>query len=111
MTATLQLSRPFRLADLVWPYEIELDGQPAGEITNRKRTRLEVAPGSHVLQVRSLHVVNRWLGLSSPSVTFDVRDGERADFVCHVRPFVQAVARWIVCLVGDRTRWISLERA
>jgi hypothetical protein len=35
MSATVELTGPFRLADAVWPYEIVLDGQAEENITNR----------------------------------------------------------------------------
>ena len=111
MNATLRLSRPFRLADAAWPYRIVLDGRPAGRITAGKRSSLRVAPGSHTLQVRSLHVVNRWLGFASPTLAFEVSDGESADFVCLVRSFVPAVFWWFACVAGDRSRWIVLDHA
>lgn len=83
VTAELQLTRPPRLADAVWPYEVVLDGENAGEIRNRASIGLPISPGTHTLQIRSLHVVNRHLGLASPAATFEVSDTETAEFVCH----------------------------
>jgi hypothetical protein len=110
MSPTLQLSRSWRLADAAWPYEIVLDGHPAGKITNHNSRSLEITPSTHTLQLRSLHVINRRLGLASPVLTFDAGDGDTATFVGHPRPFVQALYWWIKCLAGARTRWIVLER-
>jgi hypothetical protein len=111
MSPTLQLSRSSRVADAAWPYEIVLDGHAAGKITNRASSSLEIAASPHTLQLRSLHVINRHLGLASPVVTFDADDGDDAEFVCHPRPFVQTLYWWIACLVGARTQWIVLESA
>lgn len=86
-----------------------LDGHAAGKITNRASCNLEIATGTHMLQLRSLHVINRHLGLASPVVTFDAGDGDTAQFVCHSRPLVQLLFWWIACLVGERSRWIVLE--
>jgi hypothetical protein len=109
MSATLRLARPFRLADAVWPYQIVLDGHNVGEIRNRATIQLPTSAGTHTLQIRSLHVINRHLGLASPATTFEVRDNETADFVCHPRPFIQTLVVWITCLFGDRSQWITLE--
>lgn len=111
MTATLRLARPFRLADAVWPYQIVLDGRIAGEIRNRATIELPAPAGTHTLQVRSLHVINRRLGLASAATTFEVRDNETADFICHPRPFLHALFAWIACLFGDRSQWITLARS
>jgi hypothetical protein len=111
MSATLVISRPSRLADLVWPYELILDGQPAGQIRNRSSLRTPIAPGPHRLSMRSLHVVNRRLGLGSPTATFEITEGETVQFLCHPRPFVQGLFWWFACLFGERSRWIVLTRA
>ena len=111
MSATLQLSRSFRVADAAWPYSIVLDGQAVGKVTNRNSTEIQLAPGTHTLQVFSLHKILSLLHVSSPTVTLDVRDGERADFICHSRPFSQ-ISYWLIAAVrGQRSRWIVLERA
>jgi hypothetical protein len=111
MSATVQLSRPFRLTDAAWPYQIVVDGQAAGNITNRRQTKLQIAAGTHTLQIRSLHILLGHLGLASPTVAFDVSDGGTADYVCHGRPFVQSIFWLVGCLVGARGRWIILRRA
>jgi hypothetical protein len=110
MTATVQLDRPLRLADAAWAYEILLDGEPAGAIRNRATVQVPTSAGTHTLEVRSLHAINRRLGLGSPIATFEVRDDETADFICQPRPFVQALFRWVACLLGDRGRWITITR-
>jgi hypothetical protein len=109
-TAELQLTRPPRLADAVWPYEVVLDGENAGEIRNRARIGLPISPGTHTLQIRSLHAINRRLGLASPAAAFEVSATETAEFVCHPRAFATTLFWWIACLLGDRSRWIMLER-
>jgi hypothetical protein len=111
MSATLELSRPSRLVDLVWSYQILLDGQPAGEIRNAATTKVEVAAGSHTLQVRSLHVISRLFGLASPTATLVVTDGETITYACVARPFLQSIVWWFKCVVGDRSGWITLAPA
>jgi len=110
MTATLRLTRPFRLADLVWPYQIVLDGKGVGEIASRETVQIPTAAGVHTLQIRSHHVVNRRLGFTSPTITIEVRDNEAADFVCQPSTFIKALPRWIKCVTGERTQWIAIER-
>jgi hypothetical protein len=111
MSATLQLSRSFGVADAAWPYSIVLDGQTVGKITNRKSTKIELSPGTHTLQIFSLHMILSLLHFSSPTVTLDVSDDETADFTCHARPFPQIIYWLIAALRGQRSRWIVLERA
>lgn len=111
MSATLQLSRSFRLADAVWPYSIVLDGQTVGKITNHRRTKIQLAPGAHTLQIRSLYAILSRLHVSSPSVMLDISDDEEADFICHSRSFPQIIYWLIAALRGQRSQWIALERA
>jgi hypothetical protein len=110
MTAELKLSRSKRLADAAWQDQILFDGVNVGEIRNGGTFRLSISAGAHTLQVRSLHVINRQLGLASPTVTFEALDAETTEFVCHTREFGQAVSLWFACLRGDRTQWITLEQ-
>ena len=107
--AQLRLTRPLRLADLVWPYQILVDGENAGEIKTRMSLDLPISAGTHTLQLRSLHAVNRRLGLTSRNVSFDAPNDQTAEFVCHARAFATSLFWWIACLLGDRDRWIVLE--
>jgi hypothetical protein len=110
MAATLQIARPSRLTDLIWPYEVVLDGTTASEISNGKSIQIPVTSGSHSLQIRSLHIVNRHLGLASPSIAFEINDDQTASYMCQPSPFTKALARWAACLTGDRAQWITLKR-
>jgi hypothetical protein len=110
VTTQLQLTRRSRLADAAWPYQVVLDGENAGKIRNDAHIGLPISPGTHTLQIRSLHVINRKLGLASPVATFEVADAKTAEFECHPRAFAKTLFWWIACLFGDRTRWIMLER-
>jgi hypothetical protein len=110
MPAALQLARPSRLTDLVWPYEILVDGTSAGQIRNGQTIEIPITAGQHTLQIRSLHIVNRRLGLASPTITVDINDDETATYMCQPGPFTKALGRWAACLTGDRTKWITLER-
>jgi hypothetical protein len=110
VTTELQLRRPPRLADAAWAYEVVLDGENAGKIRNDASIGLPISLGTHTLQIRSLHVINRHLGLASPAATFEVTDTETAEFACHPRAFAKTLFWWIACLLGDRSQWILLER-
>ena len=92
MAATLQIARPSRLTDLIWPYEVVLDGTTASEISNGKTIQIPVTSGSHSLQIRSLHIVNRHLGLASPSIAVEISDDQTASYVCQPSPFSKALA-------------------
>lgn len=110
MSTQVQLTRSSRLADAAWRYQIVLDGQNAGVIRNGATAQLSTPPGEHTLQIRSLHIVNRHIGLASPPATFNLDDGKHAQFLCHAPSFAQALPQWITCLRGDRSQWIKLER-
>ena len=107
MSATLQLSRPFRLVDggpQLLPYRIVLDGQMVGKIANRSSTEIQIEAGTHTLKVIF------YLGLKSPTMTVDVSDGEAVGFVCHARPFVLVVP-WLIASLFHHSSWIVLKRA
>jgi hypothetical protein len=110
MSTELQLTRSSRLADAAWRYQIVLDGHNAGVIRNGATAQLPISAGEHTLQVRSLHIINRHLGLASPSATFAITEGKPAQFICHAPSFARALSQWITCLRGDRSQWIMLER-
>lgn len=110
MSGTLQIVRRSQLTDLVWPYDVVLDGVSAGAIRNGQTVQIPVTPGAHTLQIRSLHVVNRHLGLASPSIAVEISDDQTAGYVCQPSPFSKAFGRWAACLTGDRTQWITLEQ-
>lgn len=110
MSAELRVTRSPRLADAAWSYQIALDGDDAGVIRNGATTRLTTSAGKHTIQIRSLHVINRHLGLASPTATFDLHDDESVEFVCHAHSFGRALSQWLGSLRGDRTHWIMLER-
>jgi hypothetical protein len=109
MSATLQVSRPSSLVDLVWTYAIVLDGETVGRVSNDAETSVEVASGAHTLQIRSRHIVLGRLGFSSPALSFEVSEGETASFRCHPRTLREAPYRLIAGLAGARTTWIALE--
>jgi hypothetical protein len=111
MSATLQIVRISRLTDAVWPYRVVVDGEPVGKVRNDETVRIPVAPGPHTLQLRSLHIIGRRLGLASPAVTFDLAAGETLEFVCKPPPAALALAHWIRSATGDRTGWITLTQA
>jgi hypothetical protein len=109
MSATLQLTRPSSLVDLVWSYAIDLDGETVGRVSNGAETSLEVAPGAHTLQIRSRHIVLGRLGFSSPLLSFEASEGQTASFRCHPRNLREVPYRLMTGLAGKRTTWIELE--
>ena len=109
MSATLQLTRPSSLVDLVWPYAIVLDGETVGRLSNGAQTSLELAPGAHTLQIRSRHIVLGLLGFSSPVLSFEATEEETASFRCHPRSLREVPYRLMAGLTGKRNTWIVLE--
>jgi hypothetical protein len=105
MSATLQLSRPFRIVDWAFPFQIVLDGRPVGQIRNRKNTELEIEAGTHTLRL------DYYLGLKSPTLTFDVSDNETVSYVCHARPALTGFPWLIGSLLFQHDAWIVLEHA
>ncbi len=111
MSATLRLTRPFRVADAGRPYQIVLDGEAAGEIRNKSTAEIPVAAGEHTVQVRLLNIVTRRPGRGSPVVTFEAGDGETAEFACRAPRYPQAWWSYIAAMLGGQDRWIQLEEA
>ena len=111
MNATLRLTRPFRVADAGRPYQIVLDGETAGEIRNHSRTEMPIAAGEHTLQVRLVTITGKRPGRGSPVVTFEVGDGETAEFVCRAPRYPQASLSYLAASLGDQDRWLRLEGA
>ncbi len=98
-TAALELSRSGRVFGLRRPWQILLDGQPAGSITNKQTAKLPVEPGHHTLRLSAGR-------FTSPERTFEAAAGDTVSFTC--RPpllWPHAVAALIV-----PSLWISLKR-
>ena len=111
MNATLLLTRPSLLADAGRPYQIVLDGKAVGEIRNNSSTEIPVVAGTHTLQIRVLTLVGRRPGRGSPGVTFDIANGQAAEFSCHPPAFAQSWFLWVASVLGDPNRFILLEKA
>lgn len=58
------------------PFEIVLDGNPAGSIDRNQTVELQTEPGPHTLQVKT----GRY---SSPTRSFDAADGTNIHFRCN----------------------------
>ncbi len=58
------------------PFEIILDGSPAGSIDRHQTVKLEIDPGPHTLQVKR----GRY---SSPVRSFNAADGANIKFRCN----------------------------
>jgi hypothetical protein len=78
MSPTVILERKtVRIAELRRePFQIVLDGSPAGSIDRNQTVELPVEPGSHTLQVRARRY-------SSHTVSFDAADGTNVRFRCN----------------------------
>lgn len=58
------------------PFEIVLDGNPAGTVERHQTVDIQVEPGPHTLQVKA----GRY---SSPARNFDATDGAHINFRCN----------------------------
>jgi hypothetical protein len=105
MSATLQLSRPFRIVDWAFPFKIVLDGRAVGAIRNRESTEIELDAGTHTLKL------DYYVGLKSPTATFDVGEHETARFVCRARPAASGIFWRVGSLLFQHDAWIVLEAA
>jgi hypothetical protein len=105
MSATLHLSRPFRIVDWAFPFKIVLDGRTVGTIRNRKSTEIQLDAGTHTL------TLDYYVGLKSPTVTFEVGEHETAQFVCRARPAATGLFWLIGSLLFQHDAWIVLEGA
>jgi hypothetical protein len=105
MSATLQLSRPYRTVAWAFAFMIVLDGRTVGKIRNRERTEIQLEAGTHTLKL------DYYLGLKSPTETFDVGDGETAHFVCHARPAAQGLFWLVGSLLFQHDAWVVLKQA
>lgn len=77
MSATLKLTREGVGMELRrGTFDIVVDGERVGSIEWHESIEAPVEPGRHTLQVRK----GRY---SSSNLTFDVADGQVADFRCH----------------------------
>jgi hypothetical protein len=111
MSASLKISRPSSLVDLVWPYAVVLDGKTVGRLPNDGELSLEVAAGAHSLQMRSLHIVLGRLGFGSPVLSFETAEGGTARFCCRPGTLREVPRRLKNGFAGNRTTWIGLERS
>jgi len=57
-------------------FDVTLDGEKVGSLDLHESVETPVAPGEHTLRIER----GRY---SSPARSFDVSDGETADFRCH----------------------------
>jgi hypothetical protein len=85
-------------------YRIVLDGETVGAVGRGRSMAIEVASGTHTLQL-----VYR-LGLGSPVETFSVRAGETAAFACHPPSFLAALPRLVAVVLLRRGWWIASDR-
>lgn len=78
------------------PFEIVLDGNPAGSIERHQTIQLQVEPGPHTLQVKT----GRY---SSPARHFNAVDGTSVSFRCNgAILWPQYVASLFVPTIGLR---------
>lgn len=77
MSATLKLTRQGVGMELRrGTFDVQVDGNRVGSIELHDSLEWPVEPGRHTLRIRK----GRY---SSPSLTFDVADGQTANFRCH----------------------------
>ena len=77
MPATLTVSREGLGIELRRdPLEVALNGRTVGSLSPHDKLEVPIAPGHHMLQIRS----GRY---SSRSQSFDIVDGEAVSFRCH----------------------------
>jgi hypothetical protein len=86
-------------------YKIVLDGGEVGTLVRGKSAELEVAPGTHTLQLEYR------FGLGSAAETFSVFAGETAAFVCYPPSFAAILPRMVGVMALQRGFWITLDRA
>lgn len=78
------------------PFEIILDGKPAGSIERHKTVEVHIDPGPHTLRVKA----GRY---SSPARKFDAPDGENIHYRCNgAILWPQYVASLFVPTIGLR---------
>jgi hypothetical protein len=111
MTATLLMTRPFRVADAARPYQVLLDGEEVGVVRNKSSAEVPITPGEHTLQVRMPNIVTRRPGRGSPVVTLKIGDGDAAQFTCRCPRYPRAAFWYFACVLGDSSGWIELEPA
>jgi hypothetical protein len=109
-TSTLKLSRKgwassHSRRDRKW--QVVVDGNIAGSISNAQMVELPIAPGRHALRVRSMRY------LLSPQESFDAVEGQAVGFSCHPRSLTPLIfPRWTVWLLATLIKhdlWISLQ--
>ena len=85
-------------------YRVVLDGGNVAALGRGKSVEMEVASGTHTLQL----VYRR--GLRSPVAKFSVRAGETAAFACRPPSCIAAVPRLVAVFLLHRGAWIVLDR-
>ena len=103
MSATVRLERRMVFVNLVdrnRPWQVRLDGEPAGSIASDDVLELPVAPGPHTLQLTSTG------RRCSPTQSFEARDESIVEFTCHPQPV------WPLVLMAFAVpgRWIMLKK-
>jgi hypothetical protein len=114
MSATLQLTRPWRTADWGRSFQIVLDGETVGHIPVLRSTGMPIEAGEHTLQMhvrKILNLVRGRPGRGSQTVAFHVDDGQSVEFVCHPPSYPGALWSFIAAMADEPSGWISLERA
>jgi hypothetical protein len=99
-TATLKVSRKWAgLVSRNREWQVLIDGDTAGSIAVHQTLELPVEPGHHTLRVVQSH---RHL---SPQRSFDLAEGQRADFWC------RGAVLWPVYLAAlvKPDLWITLK--
>lgn len=105
MTATLRIERSMpgptmAIGDRNRSWQILLDGQPVGTLARDAVSEIDIAPGTHTLQLASTG------SRRSPERPFTASDRSVTEFVCHTQP-VWPLMLMALVLPG---RWIALKQ-
>jgi hypothetical protein len=82
MTAMLKLTHKSIGAEVRrHPYDVEVDGKPAGSVTMNESIEIPLSPGPHTVRIRSGRD-------SSKTLAFDAVDGETIAYRCTGKRFL-----------------------
>ena len=102
MPGTLRVVRHNHLLDRHRKWDVVIDGDVAGSVTNGQTCELPVPGGTHTVSVG-----HRWL--ASPVRAFSVRYAEAVEFVCRHRPHPMIWIPYGVASLVRHDLFIDLE--
>lgn len=102
MPGTLRVSRQGRILDSHRKWDVVLDGEVAGSVTNGHTCEIPVPCGAHTVRVG-----HRWL--ASPVRTFTIKYADEVEFVCRPRPHPMIWVPYGVASLVQHDLFIVLE--